>query len=488
MLGPTLVLMLFAGSLAELPPGAVLRLGDHRFRAAGEVRHLRFSADCTLLTGWVFRTDGFLRPVAWNSIGGFPCTSTPLRSPPEWNEGTTPSVRLGGNRILTAGPGNAGRVWDATTARQLAQLTGHIGRVTAVARSADGKRLATASDDGLVRVWDGETFRPLSEPHGHIAPVRAIRISADGKRAATLADDGTARVWNLTTGSELRALPTTGPVDLTRDGLGLVIANRDASQPSAIPLPSPSAKRGVSASEPERQARDNENLAWRSGSDLGSRSTRIVRDVLTGTEIVPDQLPALPELTVSDWLAKWGIPLAVSPSGTMVAVAHPDGTIGLYEQATWGQRRELPGHGSRCCALAFTPDGSRLLTAGEDHTVLVWDVRPQAMPLPVSVQRETNAAKLWATMSTGKAAVAYLAMARLAVEPAAAVATARMRTRPADVPESNAAIRLADTRAIELLESLGTPEAGNFLRELAGGNASAWRTQEARRALERMRK
>jgi len=446
MFGPILVLMLFAGSFAELPSGAVLRLGDHRFRAEGEVRHLRFNVGGATLTGWVVRPDGSLHPVAWSTVGGVPCANAPLHSPPETVEGTTPSVRLGGNRVLTAGPGNAGRVWDATTARQLAQLTGHVGRVTSVAGSADVKLLATASADGLVRVWDGETFRPLSEPRGHIAPVRTIRVSTDGTRAVTTGADGSARVWNLVTGRELRAFAVAGAVEFTPDGLGLVTPH------------------------------------GRSGSD-----TAIVRDILTGMEMIPDQPPPRPANTIGDWVAGHGVSLAVSPTGNMIAVALPDGTIALYEWATHGHRRTLVGHGSRCRAMVFTPDGSRLLTAAADHTVLVWDVRPQTMPLPVIVRRETNAAKLWAVMCVGSPETAYLAMARLAVEPGAAVATAQMRMKPAEAPETAAATRLADSRAVELLGSLGTPDAHEFLVEIARGDPTAWRTQEATRELSRIK-
>jgi hypothetical protein len=61
---------------------------------------------------------------------------------------------------------------------------------------------------------------------------------------------------------------------------------------------------------------------------------------------------------------------------------------------------------------------------------------------------------------------------------------ARLRLKPADsAEEESAATRLADTRAIELLEALGTVEARAFLKELAGGDDSARLTREARRAL-----
>jgi hypothetical protein len=138
--------------------------------------------------------------------------------------------------------------------------------------------------------------------------------------------------------------------------------------------------------------------------------------------------------------------------------------------------------------LGFTPDGTKLLTAGNDHTVLVWDMRLTHVPLPESFKKETDALKLWNTLATGKADAAYLAMARLAREPDAAVKMAKLKLKPAAKAGGDTdASRLTDARAIELLESLNTDDSRALLTELAGGNANSFRTQEAKRALERLK-
>ena len=257
----------------------------------------------------------------------------------------------------------------------------------------------------------------------------------------TIGDDGAALVWDLITGRRLRAFRANGPADLNSDGTGVIIQ---------------------------------------------AGGTVAIRDVVTGLEIVPAAPPARPTPTPSEWLARVGFSLDFSPNMRSLSVACTDGTITLRESASGDVRRTLAGQpGAR--VLGFTPDGTRLLTAGNDHTVLVWDVRLQAMPLPDAIKKETSATKLWATMTTGKADAAYLAMARLAAEPPAAVKMARMRLKPARwSDEATVATRLADTRAIELLESLGTPESKAFLKELAEGNESEWLTRDAKRALERL--
>jgi hypothetical protein len=149
-------------------------------------------------------------------------------------------------------------------------------------------------------------------------------------------------------------------------------------------------------------------------------------------------------------------------------------------------RRVLTGHRGYPLVLGFTPDGTKLLTAGGDHTVLVWDMRLQNVPLPDAIKKETSAAKLWDLLATGNAKDAYLAMARLAREPDAAVKMAKMRLKPAAKSDRETdATNLADARGIELLEALDADDARALLKELAGGHLDAFRTQEAKRALER---
>jgi WD40 repeat protein len=427
-----------------LPPGAVLRLGETRFRAGGEVRHLRFSADGTIVLGWTVGRDGQLVPMAWDVETGAAVASTEHRSPPDLPERSAAAAKLRGDRIVTAGPGNAGRIWDASTKRQLAQLTGHASPITAVAVSDDGARIATGSADGLIKLWDAETFRPLNALHGHTGVVRAIHISGDGSRALTLGDDRSARVWDLRTGRELRGFPTAKPAGLTSDGNSVVLVK-------------------------------------------GERSDEVlVRDVVTGLEVIPERLPALPMIGSSELLSRLGIAFACSPDGRTIAMARRDGAIGLYEAATGQLRRMLPGHGAACSGMAFTPSGDRLLTASTDHSVLVWAVRVKDFALTDAIKRETRAGVLWTSLTAGRADAACLALARFAAEPPAAVKMARLQLHAANADESDAATDLASRRAVELLEVLDTNEARDFLAELAGGYPTATLTRESQRALRRL--
>ena len=223
MLAVALIALQIAQSVDPLPPGAILRLGDPRFRADGPVRHLRFSADGRVLHGWVAGPDDVMRPIAWDSAERPPTHQRDRFEPPDFRR--MPSRRCGsnGNRVLTAGPGRAGIVWDADSRKELARLGGHFGEVRAVAASPDGNRLATGGADGLVRIWDAETYVPLPGPRGHTGPVRSVQFSADGSRALTTGEDRTARVWDLATGRELRTFAADSAIDLNAAGTGVIV-------------------------------------------------------------------------------------------------------------------------------------------------------------------------------------------------------------------------------------------------------------------------
>jgi WD40 repeat protein len=60
---------------------------------------------------------------------------------------------------------------------QVAQLTGHPGRVGSVAVSHDGRRAVTGGQDGIVRVWDLNAMAQTGHLAGHTGWVVSAAMS-----------------------------------------------------------------------------------------------------------------------------------------------------------------------------------------------------------------------------------------------------------------------------------------------------------------------
>ncbi len=64
---------------------------------------------------------------------------------------------------------------------------------------------------------------------------------------------------------------------------------------------------------------------------------------------------------------------AYSPDGTRVVTASWDGTARIWDAATGKEIRRLEGHSEMVRSAAFSPDGTRVVTAGVDGTARIWD-------------------------------------------------------------------------------------------------------------------
>lgn len=121
-----------------------------------------------------------------------------------------------GGAILTAGADQDVAIWSAAGGRKLGVLPHRW--VGSIAFSPDGARVATGGlVDHAVKVWEFASARQLAQMSGHLNDVNAVDFSPDGTRIVSTGE--AIRVWNAMSGEQVSAyLEQSGEAWFTSDG------------------------------------------------------------------------------------------------------------------------------------------------------------------------------------------------------------------------------------------------------------------------------
>ncbi|MFT3708585.1 MAG: protein kinase [Archangium sp.] len=312
---------------------------------------------------------------------------------------------IGGGRIAVVAPDNTVVVSAIDGASPPVRLVGHNAKIVAVALSE--RLAATASFDGSLRVWDVKSGRVVQTLLGHLTAPRFLAISPSGKWLASAGHDRVVRVWPLSLGDRTLLSGHEGAASaVSFAGDSLVVSTSIDRSVRVWPLDggAPDVFRGhsgnvyaLSVDAPHSRfvtsGADGVLKLWPlfeptgasfaadAGFELGKHASRV-----TAVTLAFDGGVLL--TSADDGLGRWNVeqrtgeisarpggpvvPLKVSSQG-VIGDATLDGTLELWAPGATTPKA-IRAHTDLPQALAFSPDGSRLLTGGWDGTLKEWSV------------------------------------------------------------------------------------------------------------------
>jgi WD40 repeat protein len=416
-------------------------------------------------------------------------------------------------------------LWQATTGAKVRDLESPKGNIMCCAFAPDNKTLVSGSADGFLVTWDLVTGKLLHSVKAYAGRTTFVTFSPDGKTLLTAGESlsksggflvDQVRLWDVSTGKQLCVVAAQGVAGAISPNGRIVAANdyvwrhfvlndkRSVStRYSSIVLAS-----GVTGKELFRLANVGNQMVF-------SPDGRIL--MVATTAMTSSKLSRIHYYEVATGQEIFSVPL-------------PDRVM----KTSWGS-------GGRLLAT----------TALSDSSVRLWDLRPSHILLGNEKDTSPKVLdQLWSDLAADDAALAHQAIWKLSAAPEKAVVFLKSRLQPIPVKEVPLARLVAEldsevftvrekasqelkklgtiaedyvrhvakdnklsleksrrlkaildslerlslgreelrqVRAIQVLETIASPQAGGLLETLARGWSAGRQTVEARESLQRMK-
>ncbi len=284
-------------------------------------------------------------------------------------------VSADGKRMLTGGDGNILRLWDADTGRELRVFEGHTDSVCDAALSPDGTRVLSASNDHSVRLWDAQTGKQLLKYEGHAGAVASVAFGPVGQ---AISGDccGRMQLWDLKTGKTAAVFAChTHPrgIDATSEQIGLVVVSTVAYSEGTKLAATSGRNLAISLWNLET-GKEVRKLGYSDfayvclspdGKRLAACFNTLVRiwDVETGKVLL-----AIPATSAVEY--PWCV--AFSPDGTRIVTGGFDKTMRVWDAKSGLELRKYDGHNGGVASVGFFPDGKRIATIDSESTLRIW--------------------------------------------------------------------------------------------------------------------
>ena len=211
-------------------------------------------------------------------------------------------------------------VWNLINGENVLMLDYELLYRDSLAITPDGTRMVYPTDNDTLKIWDLATGSELVQMEGHREGVESVQITPDGSRAISMGSDKIAKVWSLSSGELISTIHMDASVILWIDDTRALTCQEDHSL------------------------------------NVWFLDTGEVQHSLRGQAA-----------SIGEW--------TVSPNGALAVSSEFQGsTLNIWDLTTGSKLLECVGHAHNISCVAFTPDGSRVVTGSEDSSLKVWDV------------------------------------------------------------------------------------------------------------------
>lgn len=324
-----------------------------------------------------------------------------------------------GKQIMSAGWDGTVRLWDVVTEAALKVFKLHNYGISTVTFSPNGKRILVGEGGGMASLWDVQSGERqlLVQMASDVFPYIHFTLtdfSPSGSRFLTSTDDGFVRVWNADTGDQVTTITTgaqrwihavfgadddqvlsggdagarlwdlkTGEVRHTFGTAGTTMVKYDRAS-----------ARAFICFEGERV----ESYDAETGDFLKSFASGYLTSAMAvqrgGTRLLTEcsysVAATLWDATSGEILRRFedhswtnGVrDAALSPEGVYALIGSAEGLAQLFDTRTGAQVRAFYPYADgvpyewAASALAFSPDGTRILTGSSDGSILLWKTDP----------------------------------------------------------------------------------------------------------------
>jgi WD40 repeat protein len=249
-------------------------------------------------------------------------------------------------RFLAAGLQNKGiLVWTAEDGHLAYNMRQHLNTVLCLSFHPDSTHLVSGSEDMTAVVWDMSVGKASAVLTGHVGPVCGVAFSpkstARVAMVATCSADRKIALWdpfadpNSPNDEEGRPLNPTNPTGQQQ----LWESPAGAAELSTLAFSSDAAQLVVAS-------RDNNITCWGVAARTPLWTVRCSQALLS---------------------------LAFNPNGGQFAAGCSGGLMRTFSSADGRLQNEFAGHSKEVWCVGYSPNGSRLVSAGFDKRICVWN-------------------------------------------------------------------------------------------------------------------